>query len=56
MGILKGIGTLLRRNKGRGPNRKLTPEEVAQRNLESAKEATQVAKGRYEKALSLIHI
>ena len=85
MGILKGIGTLLRRNKGRGPNvkltpeqvaqrrlreaegdpvvralmdhkygrgpnRKLTPEEIAQRNLESAKEATQVAKGRYEKA------
>tara|TARA_R100000329_G_scaffold86239_1_gene72765 strand:- start:382 stop:1113 length:732 start_codon:yes stop_codon:yes gene_type:complete len=51
-GIGKGIGTLLRRNKGRGPNRKLTPEEVAQRNLESAKEATQVAKGRYEKASS----
>ena len=38
--------------KGRGPNRRLTPEEVAQRNLESAKEATQVAKGRYEKASS----
>ena len=52
MGILKGIGTLLRRNKGRGPNRKLTPEEIAQRNLESAREATQVAKGRYEKASS----
>ncbi len=52
MGILKGIGTLLRRSKGRGPNRRLTPEEVAQRNLESAKEATQVAKGRYEKASS----
>lgn len=31
MGILKGIGTLLRRNKGRGPNRRLTPEEIAQR-------------------------
>ena len=75
MGILKGIGTLLRRNKGRGPNRRLTPEEIAERkasevmrkadtdyadvmrkadtdyaDLMEAKQATQVAKGRYEKA------
>jgi len=33
MGILKGLGSLMRRNKGRGPNVKLTPEEVAQRKL-----------------------
>ena len=75
MGLLKGIGTLLRRNKGRGPNRRLTPEEIAERkasevmrkadtdyadvmrkadtdyaDLMEAKQATQVAKGRYEKA------
>ena len=52
MGILKGIGkglgSLMRR--GRGPNRRLTPEEVAQRNLMEAKQATQAAKGRYEAA------
>ena len=46
--LTKGLGSLMK--KSRGPNRRLTPEEVARRNLESAKEATQVAKGRYEKA------
>jgi len=46
--LTKGLGSLMRR--GRGKNRKLTPEEVAQRNLMEAKQATQAAKGRYEKA------
>jgi|14BtaG_2_1085337.scaffolds.fasta_scaffold38491_2 hypothetical protein len=35
-GIGKGLGSLLRRSKGRGPNRKLTPEEVAQRRASEA--------------------
>ena len=36
----------------RGPkiNRRLTPEEIAKRDLMEAKQATQAAKGRYEKA------
>ena len=46
--LTKGIGSLLKRKPK--PNRRLTPEEIAQRNLESAKQATQAAKGRYEKA------
>jgi hypothetical protein len=46
--FLRFPSQMMRRS--RGPNRRLTPEEVAQRNLESAKQATQVAKGRYEKA------
>jgi len=39
MGILKGLGSLLKR--GRGPNRKLTPDEIVQRrNVESATQMT----------------
>ena len=48
MGILKGIGSLLKRKPK--PNRRLTPEEIAKRDLMEAKQATQAAKGRYEKA------
>jgi len=36
MGILKGLGSLMRR--GRGKNRKLTPEEVAQRRASEINE------------------
>ena len=48
MGILKGIGSLLKA----APkiNRRLTPEEIAKKDLMEAKPATQAAKGRYEKA------
>jgi len=48
MGILKGIGSLLKA----APkiNRRLTPEEIAKKDLMEAKQATQAAKGRYEKA------
>ena len=50
MGILKGIGSLLKRKPKPKPNRRLTPEEIAKRDLMEAKQATQAAKGRYEKA------
>tara|TARA_R100000781_G_scaffold88731_1_gene54608 strand:- start:48 stop:773 length:726 start_codon:yes stop_codon:yes gene_type:complete len=71
--LTKGLGSLMRR--GRGKNRKLTPDEIAERkrldleykadtdyadvmrkadtdyaDLMEAKQATQAAKGRYEKA------
>ena len=50
MGILKGIGSLLKRKPKPKPNRRLTPEEIAKKDLMEAKQATQAAKGRYEKA------
>jgi len=58
MGILKGLGSLMRR--GRGKNRKLTPEEVAQRRASEINEpvmspATQMRNATMQKDLARIN-